>query len=152
MKKLILTIVLVLSILTIGTVSYAATNTGSKELVQEKIEKDFSTQFASTPTIASANDGYIGTAVIDGHEVSAAYNTKGNRIYSIVRYTPDNLAKDIVDVVKTKYDKYYITSMEKVEAPGFKPVFIVHLTNSNTIKTVRVVGDATELIQNFKKD
>lgn len=152
MKKLILSVALTLSILTIGTISHAATNNSVKELnAQEKIIKDFTAQFTSTPTITFTNDGYIASSVVDGHQVSAAYNKKGNRIYSIVRYTPDNLAKNIVDIVKGTYDKYFITSMEKIEEPNVKPVFIVHLTNANSVKTVRVTEDGTELLQNFRK-
>jgi hypothetical protein len=152
MKKLILSAALALSILTIGTVSHAATSNSTKELApQEKIVKDFTTQFASTPIVTFTDNGYIASAMVDGHQVSAAYNKKGSRVYSIVRYSSDNLAKNIVDIVKSTYDKYFITSMEKIEEPNLKPVFIVHLTNANSVKTVRVSEDGTELLQNFRK-
>jgi len=152
MKKLILSAALTLSILTIGTVSHAATNKSVKELApQEKIIKDFTTEFTSAPTITFTNDGYIASAVVEGHQVSAAYNKKGNKVCSIVRYTSDNLAKNIVDIVKGTYDKYFITSMEKIEEPNLEPVFIVHLTNANSVKTVRVSEGSTELLQNFRK-
>ena len=153
MKKTILSIVLAVSILLTGTVSNAATtnSTGKKLTSQEKVIKDFNAQFALTPTIIILNNGFMASTVIDGRKVSSAYNKKGNRVYSIVRYTSADLDKNIVDVVKEGYDKYFITSMEKVQQPGFDDVFLVHLTNSNSIKTVRVNGDETELIQNLKK-
>ena len=152
MKKLILSIALGLSILTTATVSYATANKSANELIpQEKIVKDFTAQFAVTPTITFADNGYIASSVVDGHQVSAAYSKKGNRIYAIVRYSSDNLEKGIVDIVKTGYDKYFITSMEKVEEPNLKPVYIVHLTNANSIKTVRVSEGGIELLHSFKK-
>jgi len=152
MKKLILSAALTLSILTIGIVSHAATSNSTKELApQEKIIKDFTTEFTLTPTITFTKDGYIASAVVDDHQVSAAYNKRGNKVYSIVRYTSDNLAKNIVDIVKTSYDKYFITSIEKIEEPNLRPVFIVHLTNANSVKTVRVSEDGAELLQNFRK-
>jgi hypothetical protein len=152
MKKLIVSAALAFSILTIGTTSHAATGNSTKELApQEKIVKDFTAQFVSTPTVTFTDNGYIASSVVDGHQVSAAYNKKGSRVYSIVRYTSDNLAKNIVDIVKGTYDKYFITSMEKIEEPNLKPVFIVHLTNANSVKTVRVSEDGTELLQNFRK-
>jgi len=152
MKKQILSVVLVLAMLVTGTVSHAASNNSNKEVTyQEKIVKDFSVRFLSTPTIAHTENGFIANAVIDGHNVSSAYSKKGDKIYSIVHYTSTNLDKDIVDAVKTKYDKYFITGMEKVEQPGFNAIYMVHLTDSKSIKTIRVTDDGLELLQNYTK-
>jgi len=153
MKKVILSIVLSISILLTGTVSNAAAtkNTDKKLTPQEKVIKDFNAHYSILPTITILENGFMASSVIDGHKVSSAYNKKGNRIYSIVRYTAADLDKNIVDVVKKGYDKYFITSMEKIQQPGFDDVYLVHLVNSTSIKTVRVSDDATELVQNFKK-
>jgi len=152
MKKQILSIVLVLAILVTGTVSYAAAKNSIKELTpQEKVIKDFSAQFALTPTVSSTGKGFIASSEVEGHQVSSAYTKRGNRVYTITRYPADNLAKNIIDIVKGSYDKYYITSMEKIEQPGFNAVYMVHLTNSNSIKTVRVSDNGLELLEDFKK-
>src|SRR5678815_4571810 len=135
MKKQILSIALVLAILIAGNVSHAADNNNTKELTpQEKIVKDFNAQFALTPTISVSGNGFIASSVADGHQVSSAYTKKGNRVYTITRYASDNLDKRIINIVKMNYDKYFISSMEKIEQPGFDAVYIVHLSNSNSIK------------------
>ena len=153
MKKNILSIVLAVSILLTGTVSNAAaTNSTDKKLTpQEKVMKDFNAQFTVTPTITILDNGFMASSVVDGRKVNATYNKKGNRVYSIVRYTTADLDKNIVDVVKYDYNEYFITSMEKIQQPGFDDVYLVHLVNPTSIKTVRVNGDETELIQDLKK-
>jgi hypothetical protein len=149
MKKHILSLTLALAMLATATISHAAVNNATGP--QEKIMKDFTAQFASAPVITLTGNGYIANAVVDGRQVSSAYNKNGNRVYSIVRYTSDNLDKNIIDIVKGSYNKYFITSMEKVAEPGLDPVYLVHLTNNNSIKTVRVSDGNTELLQDFKK-
>ncbi len=152
MKKQILSIALILGMLVTGTVSNAAGNNNIKELTpQEKVIKDFTAQFSLAPSVSISDNGFIASSMIDGHQVSSAYNKKGSRVYTITRYPAGNLDKNIIDVVKGSYNKYFITSMEKVEQPGFDAVYMVHLTNSNSIKTVRVTGNDVELLQNFKK-
>ena len=152
MNRQILSIALVLAMLVAGNVSHAAENNSAKELTpQEKIVKDFNAQFALTPEISVTGNGFIASSVADGHQVSSAYNKKGNRVYTITRYASDNLDKNIIDIVKMNYNKYFISSMEKIEQPGFDAVYVVHLSNSNSIKTVRVSKDGTDLLQNFKK-
>ncbi len=41
--------------------------------------------------------------------------------------------------------------MEKVEQPGFNSVYIVHIEDCNSIKTLRVTSDEVELVQDFQK-
>jgi hypothetical protein len=152
MKKQILSILFVLAMLVTGTVSHAAVNNNIKELTpQEKVIKDFTAEFSLVPAISFTDNGFIASSIIDGHQISSAYNKKGNRVYTITRFAADNLDKNIVDAVKEGYDKYFITSMEKVEQPGSDAVYVVHLTNSNSIKTVRVTDNNMELVQNYKK-
>jgi hypothetical protein len=152
MKKQILSAVLVLTMLVTGTVAHAAPNSSSKEVItRQKIVEDFSAKFLSTPIITLTEDGFIASSVVDGHQVSSVYDKKGNKIYSIVRYTSNNLDKDIVDAVKINYDKYFIAGMDKIEQPGFKAVYIVHLTDSKSIKTIRISEDGSELMQSFKE-
>lgn len=152
MKKQILSFALVCAMLTTAIVSNAATNNYTKDITpQEKIVKDFNKQFDVTPAISISSNGFIASSVIDGNEVSSAYNKKGNRVYTIVRYTVDGLDKDVLETVKGIYAKCFITSMEKVSQPGFDPVFIVHLLNGNSLKTVKVIGDNTMLLQDLSK-
>ena len=151
MKKQILTIAIALVTLISGSVAHAAENNNKTLTPQEKIVKDFSGQFAQTPTITSTNNGFMATSVVDGRKVDVAYNKKGNWRYAVVRYSFDNLDKSIIDIVKNEYNKYFITSMEKVEQKGFEPVYIVHLTDASSIKTIKITGESTEVIESLKK-
>lgn len=153
MKKNIVAILIAVSVLLTGTVANAATTNNSTEKItpQERILKDFTKGFASTPTLTILDDGFMADAVVDGHKVSVFYNEKGRRMYSIVRYASSNLDKDILETVKPGYYDYFITSMEKIQQPGFDAIYLVHMVNDTSIKTVKVTGNETELIQSFRK-
>lgn len=91
-----------------------------------------------------------GSIVVDGNKTSA-FDQKGKWVYTIARYTSDNLPKNVFDVVRNSYDQFYISGMEKVEQPGTSTVYLVHLEDKTSIKTVKVnvkTGE-TELVQDF---
>ena len=105
---------------------------------------------ASAKSIDTKNNSVI-TTETNGHSVTQAFNKKGNLIYTIERYSTDNLAKNIIDVVRQNYGNYFITSMEKVEQGNDTPVFIVHAQDKTSLKTFRVVNGEVELVQDFVK-
>ena len=41
--------------------------------------------------------------------------------------------------------------MEKIDQSGIKSVYVVHMQNSNSYKTLRVKNDEVDLVQDFKK-
>jgi hypothetical protein len=156
MKKGILSIALGLAIMAIGTTTKAADKTfvNSKKLTaNEKAVKDFTKQFknAVTLTIYSAGDGFIVNSDSAGNKVTSAYNKKGSWVYTIERYATDKPVAEIVDIVKDSYENYTIAGMEKIDQPGFNTVYIVHLENCHSIKTVRVTNEEVELVQDFEK-
>ncbi len=124
MKKTILTIALGLIAMLTVTTSFAA-DANRYELAKGSIIKDGNT--------------------------TAAYDLKGNWVYTITRYSSDNLPKDIFDIVKGTYYNYFVNGIEKVEQPGSDDVYIAHLENNKSIKTVRVSDGVTELVTSFKK-
>ncbi len=106
-----------------------------------------STSFAADAKSFASEKGYT---VTDGSKTSA-FTQKGKWVYTITRYSSDALPKDIFDIVRNTYDKYYFNGMEKIEQPGNDVVYIVHLENNSSIKTVRVSNGETELVQDFVK-
>ena len=72
-------------------------------------------------------------------------------MYSITLYAKDNLAKNVMDVVRDNYINYYISGMEKIDQPGTGSVFIVHIKNNNSYKTLRVVNNDVELVQDISR-
>ena len=91
-----------------------------------------------------------GSIVVAGN-ITSVFNQKGKFIYSISRYSADNLPKDIFDVVRKNYGQFYIAGMEKVEQRNSNDVYIVHLEDNTSIKTLRVSNGETELVQDFVK-
>ena len=152
MKKQILSIVAMLTILLTASSSYATVNNDKMVNSEEKITKNFTKEFSIAPAIAQTDEGFMASSVIDGRKIDAAYSKRGNWRYTVVRYGYDNLDKKIVDLVKkNNYDKYFISSMEKVEQSGFQPVYFVHLVGADSIKTIKITGDNWELTQDLIK-
>jgi hypothetical protein len=65
-----------------------------------------SASYASGNKTAIAAKGYTVRSVIDGRESTSAYDKKGNWVYTIQRYSTDNLDKSIIDKVRTVYNNY----------------------------------------------
>jgi len=110
-----------------------------------------SSAYAGGESSSKSGKATIVNSMIEGRQVSTAYNKKRKWVYTITRYTSDNLDKNIIDKVKTAYDKYAIAGIEKVEQPGFDVVYVVHLENADSVKTVRISNDEIEMIQDFVK-
>ena len=128
MKKNILTIMLATTVMFVASASYAS---GNKTAIGAK--------------------GYTVYSVIDGRESTTAYNKKGHWLYTIQRYSIDNLDKNIIDKVRSVYDNYGVTSIQKIEQPGMDAAYVVHLENTKSIKLVRLTRDDMELVQDFNK-
>jgi len=156
MKKQILSIALGLAIMATGTTTTAADKNpvSSKKLsANEKAVKNFIKQFTNSvnSTIYSSADGFIISTDSAGSKITSAYNKKGDWVYTIERYAADNLENDIVDIVKDNYEDYAVAGMEKIDQSGYNTIYIVHLEDIHSIKTIRVRNDEVELIQDFKK-
>ncbi len=108
-----------------------------------------STSFAADAKQYKSSEG---TITVDGNKTTVL-NQKGKWVYTIHRFTADNLPKDVLNIVKNDYDQYYVSGMEKVDQRGLSPYYIVHLEGVKTIKTVKVnMNDGeTELVQDFVK-
>lgn len=126
MKKQILVIALTLSVLLSASATYA-----SDKNVSDK--------------------NYTVHTVVDGYKTVSAYSKKGKMIYSIQYYPSTSLAKNIMDVVRNNYGNCYISGMEKINQPGQNEVWVVHMENENSMKTLRVVNDDVQLIHDFPK-
>ncbi len=156
MKKQILSIVLGLIMMAIGTTTYAAdknSNSDKRPAAIEKALKNFNEQFKSAvnATINPSEDGFIVRAEIDGHKITSAYNKRGNWVYTINGYSVTSLDKNIMEIAMPGYTNYFITAMEKVDQPGDNSVYIVHIEGSKSFKTLRVSNNVVELVEDFTK-
>ena len=156
MKKQILSIAFGLVLMAFATSTYAVDKPpATKITASEKAQKNFSKQFnyPVSSTLYSTSVGFIVQAQVNSHKVTSVYDKKGNWVYTIKRYPTESLAKNIIDIVKNNYDDngYFISTMEQIDQPGTKSVFIVHMENSNSFKTLRVTNGEVELVQDFQK-
>ncbi|MEO8860630.1 MAG: hypothetical protein ABI358_04360 [Ginsengibacter sp.] len=156
MKKQILSTVLGLLMTTLVTTTYAlGTNPASnpKLTAKEKAVKNFTSQFEtiSDPAVILEKEGMILQSKVEDHSITSAYDRKGNWTYTIKLYPTESLAGNIVKIVNDHYSNYFITKMEKVDQPGQATVFVVHMQNDDSFKTLRVVNKDVELVQDFKK-
>lgn len=156
MKKKILSIVLGLIMMAIGTATYAAdknSNSGKNPSAIEKVKIHFKQQFESAvnPTINSSKDGFIVKSQIDGRKITSAYTKRGNWVYTIDKYSITSLDKNIIEIAMPGYKNYFITAMEKVDQPGNKSIYIVHIEGSKSFKTLRVSDNVAELVEDFTK-
>lgn len=153
MKKQILSLFIALA--SISAV-YASGNTDTKPQVKsanEKAVKNFNKQFknAADVNMYNTDNGIIIHSAALSNNITAAYDKKGNWIYSIERYPSESLAKNVLDIVKRSYDKYYVSAMDKIVQPGSGITYVVYLENATSIKTLRITNDETELVQDFIK-
>jgi hypothetical protein len=126
MKKQLLAIALTLCVLFSASVAYAA---------DKKI----------------ADKNYTVHSVVDGYKTVSAFNTKGKMIYSIQYYPAASLAKNIMDVVRNNFGNCYISGMEKINQPGQNEVWVVHMENASSVKTVYVSNGEVSIANDFSK-
>lgn len=107
--------------------------------------------FASADKTSEKAKGYTVRSLIDGRASLSAYDKKGNWVYTIQTYSVDNLDKSIIDKVKEHYADYGVTGIQKVDRPGLDTVYIVYIENKSSIKTVRIVNDEVELVNDYSK-
>ena len=110
-----------------------------------------SASYASGNNSLENMKGYTVHSVIDGRESTTAYDKKGNWVYTIQRYSVDNLDKSIIDKVLSIYGEYGVTGIQKIEQPNSAVVYVVNIENKNSLKTVQIVNDEIQVMQNFKK-
>ena len=151
MKKQILSLALGLAIF--GLANAASGNNNKAAAANEKAHKNFEKQFkdVSNPTWYTLQDGFKAEFTKDGHQTNSVYGKRGNWVYTIEYFTADNLDKNLIDLVKTEYDRYYISGIEKVDCPAWDAVYVVHLEDQHSYKTVRISKTDMELVQEFKK-
>ncbi|CAN5297195.1 hypothetical protein BH11BAC6_BH11BAC6_12450 [soil metagenome] len=110
-----------------------------------------SASYAAGGSASTSAKGYTVHTVIDGHNSTVAYNKKGSWLYTIQNYNADNLDLNIVNKIKTAYDKYSINGIQKIQQPGQDEVCVAYLEDAGTIKTVRISNGEMELVQEYSK-
>jgi hypothetical protein len=156
MKKQILSIAFGVVTMAIGTTTYAANKIPVSNTKFTATEKHGKCKCGANKKAVDAvfilpTDGFFLYSEVNGNKVTSAYDKNGKWVYTIERHTATSLLKDVMDIVRESYYNYYISGMEKIEIPGFDAVYIVHIGDENSIKTLRVSNGEVELIQDFDR-
>jgi len=90
---------------------------------------------------------------LPGRAFRVIYDVRGSWIYSIQTYHEKQMLRDVRAIVKSTYYDYSITQVEEINhVEGAGIVYIVHLADDTSYKTVRVCnGEMDELETLYKK-
>ncbi len=143
--------------------SMALTNTGeSANTISAKANaaglnvkalKDFQRSFKNVSNASwfVTDEGtMLASFTVDAVQNTVAYDKKGRWIYSIKRYDEAQLPKEIRSGVKSVYYDYSIAHVEEVSIND-RVIYIVHLEDATTMKTLRIENGEIEEAENFIK-
>jgi len=107
--------------------------------------------FAGGNNIANIKTIDKGSMIVYGN-TTIAFNKNNQWVYTLQHFSADNLPKNVFDIVRENYGGYYISGMEKIVKPGFKPVFIVHMQDNTSVRTVQVRGHETTVTEEYTRE
>ena len=81
-----------------------------------------------------------------------AYNTKGSWIYTLQTYHEKQMPRDVRALVKSTYYDYSITQVEEIDhVDGVSTVYIVHVKDDSSWKTLRVCNGEMDVLETLYK-
>ena len=143
------------------TLSFAATgdthdevyNGANASSLNMRALKDFQKSFKDAANVSwykAENGALLASFTIDEVKNSVAYDKKGRWLYSIKRYSEQKLPKDLRAGVKSVYYDFNIVNIEEVEIND-QTIYIIHLEDATSMKTLRICDGDMEEVQNFVK-
>jgi hypothetical protein len=120
--------------------------------INVKAIKDLNSTFkdAADTKWSKSSDGYIAWFKVNGQVKRNYYDKRGTWHCTISYYGEQNLPHDIRDIVKRVYYDYGITQVEEVHTENGS-VYIVHVQDEKTSKTLRVGDGEMEVMHDFKR-
>ncbi|MBS1597916.1 MAG: hypothetical protein JST75_06805 [Bacteroidetes bacterium] len=120
--------------------------------INSKAMRDFKRSFpdAEDEQWYSFKDGYAVRFKEEGKDHMVTYNRGGDWQYTIANYGERNLPQDIRALVKSTYYDYTITLVQEVTAHD-QTVYLVHMQDESTWKTLRVSDGEMSIIEDFNK-
>jgi hypothetical protein len=98
----------------------------------------------------SIKNGFLAEFSLNTSKNRVVYDKKGNWRFTVSYYDEKNLPAEIRAIVKPVYYDYTISRIEEVHAND-KVIYIVHVQNNSSLKTLRVCEGEMELIEDFTK-
>jgi len=120
--------------------------------VNQKAMRDFKKSFSEVNNEKwyQIKNGYLAEFSSNGAKSRVVYDNKGNWRFTVSYYDEKNLPAEIRAIVKPVYYDYTISRVEEVHAND-KVIYIVHVQNESSLKTLRVCEGEMDLIEDFPK-
>ncbi len=95
-------------------------------------------------------NGYMAAFMYNKTSTLVVYNCKGNWVHTISNYGEAQMPQTIREKIRSAYSGYNISYVDEVDL-GNSTVYLVHVTDAHTTKTIRVCGDAVNEVQTVCK-
>lgn len=99
----------------------------------------------------TAKNGYVVRFTQDSIQCRAAYDLRGNWVYTIKMYNEWKLPRTIRHLVKSTYYDFTITQIEEIDRPNEQRVWLVHMYDATTWKNVQVRDGEMQVVEEFRK-
>jgi hypothetical protein len=121
--------------------------------ISVKAARDFEERYPSVSDAKwwPAKNGFVVRFRLDSTDTRAAYDLRGNWVWTIKVYPEKQLNKSVRHLVKSTYYDFTITQIEEIERPNEHRVFLVHMYDSTTWKNVQVRDGEVRVVEEFKK-
>jgi hypothetical protein len=96
------------------------------------------------------SNGYLAEFNANSSKNLVVYDKKGNWKFTISYYDEKNLPPEIRSIVKPTYYDYTISRVEEIHVND-KIIYLVHIQNETSLKTVRVCNGEMELMEEFNR-
>jgi Putative beta-lactamase-inhibitor-like, PepSY-like len=125
-----------------------ATEAGVDARALKNFKKEFST--VENAKWEQLSDGYFTKFVQKNIQFKIGYNHKGEWQYTERTYTAATLPVDVKRTVQSAYIGYNINLVEEITVSQ-RTVYIVHIDNDEWSMKIKVDGNETESMEEFKK-
>jgi hypothetical protein len=99
----------------------------------------------------AAKNGFVVRFYQDSINSRAAYDMRGNWVYTIKVYDESKMPKAVRHLVKGTYYDYTITQIEEIDRPNELKIYLVHMCDSTTWINVQVRDGEMAVAEEFKK-
>lgn len=120
--------------------------------VNQKATRDFKKTFkdVNNEKWYQIKNGFLAEFSLNTSKTRVVYDSKGNWRFTVSYYDEKSLPADIRAIVKPVYYDYTIARVEEVHADD-KTIYIVHVQNESSLKTLRICEGEMDLIADFPK-
>jgi hypothetical protein len=120
--------------------------------VNQKAMREFKKTFrdVSNEKWYSVKNGFLAEFSVNTTKNRVVYDKKGNWKFTVSYYDEKGLPAEIRAIVKPVYYDYAISRVEEVHAND-QIIYIVHVQNNSSLKTLRISEGEMDLIEDFPK-